>query len=91
MTDWTRLTNYIIDFFPDNTYSEEEIDEWAMESVPAWKFMDQQTKDDILGDWRSFADTLPPVEPPIPPEPPEPEKRGFGSRVKDWFKRRFKR
>lgn len=94
MTDWTRLTNYIIDFFPDSTYSEEEIDAWAMESVPAWKFMDQQTKDDILGDWKEFIDSLPlPEEPdlPIPPQPPEPEKKGIGSRIKSWFKRRFKR
>ena len=54
MTDFSRLVNYIINYFPDPSYSTKDIRDWAMESVPAWKYMDNTTKDEITGDWENF-------------------------------------
>ena len=54
MTDWSRLVDYIIDYFPDPSYSTQDIREWANDSVPAWKYMDNSTKDKVLGDWENF-------------------------------------
>lgn len=54
MTDWTRLTDYIFDYFPDPSYSSKDIDEWAQENVPAWKHIDSSTKKGIIGDWENY-------------------------------------
>jgi len=54
MTDWDRLVDYIIDYFPDPSYSSQDIRDWAYDSVPAWKYMDSKTKEGILGDWENF-------------------------------------
>lgn len=99
MTDWVRLTDYIIDFFPDNSHTEKDIRAWAMENVPAWKFMDRDIQEGILSDWRNFVDSVPPSDtpvpptplpPPTPPPPPEPpRKRGIGARIKGFFGRLF--
>lgn len=54
MTDWSRLVDYIIDYFPDPSYSSQDIRKWAYENVPAWKYMREKTKGEILGDWENF-------------------------------------
>ena len=54
MTDWSRLTGYIIDYFPEPKYSRQDIRDWAQGSVPAWKYMGNKDKDEILQDWEDF-------------------------------------
>lgn len=54
MTDWDRLTEYIYDYFPEPIYSRDDIEKWASESVPAWKYMKGNDKKDILDDWSNF-------------------------------------
>ena len=54
MTDWDRLTDYIIDYFPDPSYSNQDIRDWATGNVPAWKHMSTRDKDEVLGDWENF-------------------------------------
>lgn len=54
MTNWDRLVDYIIDFFPDPSYSTQDIKEWANNSVPAWKHMSGSDKKEVLDDWENF-------------------------------------
>ena len=54
MTDWTRLTDYIFDFFPDPQYNTQDVRDWAKENVPAWKGMSGSDRNGILGDWENF-------------------------------------
>ena len=54
MTDWDRLCEYIHDYFPDPSYSTEDVRKWAMEKVPAWKYMSKKTRKDIITDWEIF-------------------------------------
>ena len=54
MTDFDRLVDYIIDYFPDPSYSSQDIRDWANDSVPAWKYMAEGTKKEILDDWENF-------------------------------------
>jgi len=54
MTDWSRLTDYIYNYFPDPSYSREDVIDWAQENVPAWKYMNNNERDLILGDWEAF-------------------------------------
>jgi len=82
MTDWSRLVDYIIDYFPDPSYSNQDIRDWAYDSVPAWKYMDNSTKDKVLGDWENF----------IFPQVKSWFRRmssGFGARVKRFLGRLY--
>lgn len=54
MTDWDRLTDYIENFFPEPIYNTKDVRDWAEGNVPAWKFMNTKTKNQILGDWEDF-------------------------------------
>ena len=54
MTDWDRLIDYIYNYFPDPSYNTQEIEDWAEDSVPAWKYMDRGDKKMILKDWENF-------------------------------------
>lgn len=54
MTDWSRLVDYIMNYFPDPSYSNQDIRDWAYDSVPAWKGMSNKDKDKVLGDWEGF-------------------------------------
>lgn len=54
MTDFSRLTQYINDYFPERIYNTDDIRDWAQDNVPVWKYMDSNTKDGILGDWEEF-------------------------------------
>lgn len=54
MTDWSRLVEYIKDYFPEPIYNSNEVKEWASENVPAWKYMGNKDKKDIIGDWEDF-------------------------------------
>ena len=54
MTDWDRLVDYIINYFPEPKYSSQDIRDWAMENVPAWQYMGEGTKREIIGDWENF-------------------------------------
>lgn len=82
MTDWSRLSDYIIDFFPEPKYSSKDIAEWAEDSVPAWKHMSNSDKKDVLDDWENFI-------------APQVEKwftrmsKGFGARIKKFLGRLF--
>jgi len=54
LTNWDRLVDYITNYFPEPSYSTEDIREWATKSVPAWKVMSNKDKKDVLGDWENF-------------------------------------
>jgi len=54
MTDWSRLVEYIENFFPEPKYSSQDIRDWAMENVPAWKSIGDSDKKEIIGDWENF-------------------------------------
>jgi len=54
VTDFSRLMEYIHDYFPEGIYDTSDIEEWAEESVPAWKYMDSETKGEIVQDWEDF-------------------------------------
>ena len=82
MTDWSRLVDYIIDFFPDPSHNTQDIRDWAYDAVPAWKYMDNSTKDKVLGDWENF----------IFPQVKSWFRRmssGFGARVKRFLGRLY--
>lgn len=57
MTDWSRLTDYIIDYFPEPTYTRKDIQKWAKENVPAWKGMKRSDKKEVLNDWEYFVES----------------------------------
>jgi len=54
LTDWSRLSDYIINFFPEPKYSPQDIRDWAMDNVPAWKYMNSGDRDGVIGDWENF-------------------------------------
>lgn len=54
MTDFSRLVDYICNYFPEAKYSAQDIRDWAMGNVPAWKYMGESTKKGIIGDWENF-------------------------------------
>lgn len=54
MTDWSRLEEYIYDYFPDPIYSREEVIDWMAENVPAYKSMNRHDREMILDDWEAF-------------------------------------
>ena len=54
MTDWDRLSDYIMDYFPEPKYSRQDIRDWAMDNVPAWKYMKNRDKTQVLDDWENF-------------------------------------
>ena len=54
LTDWDRLMEYIHDYFPEPKYKSQDIRKWAMDNVPAWKYMSSGLKDDIITDWENF-------------------------------------
>ena len=82
MTNWDRLVDYITNYFPDPSYSAQDIRDWAMDSVPPWKSMSNKDKNDVLGDWENFI-------------APQVEKwftrmsRGFGQRIKRFLGRLY--
>ena len=54
MTDWDRLTDYIFNYFPEPKYSRQDIKDWAMDNVPAWKYMKNRDRKGVLDDWEDF-------------------------------------
>jgi len=82
MTDWSRLVDYITNYFPEPSYSTQDIKEWATKSVPAWKSMSNKDKSEVLGDWENFI-------------APQVEKwftrmsKGFGSRIRKFLGRLY--
>ena len=54
MTDFSRLSGYIMDYFPEPKYSKQDIRDWAYGNVPAWKYMGESDKEGILQDWENF-------------------------------------
>lgn len=82
MTNWDRLVDYITNYFPDPSYSNQDIRKWANDSVPAWKSMSNKDKNDVLGDWENFI-------------APKVEKwftrmsKGFGARIRKFLGRNY--
>jgi len=82
LTDWDRLIDYIYNYFPEPSYSSQDIKDWAEDSVPAWKNMSKSDKDMIIKDWENFI-------------APQVEKwftkmsRGFGERIRKFLGRLF--
>ena len=54
MTDWSRLVDYVCNYFPEPKFSRGDIRDWAMKSVPAWKYMKSKDKTQVLDDWENF-------------------------------------
>ena len=54
MTDFSRLSGYIHEYFPEPIYSREDIKDWAQGNVPAWKVMKSSDKKGVLDDWENF-------------------------------------
>lgn len=59
MVEYQRLVDYIQNYFPDPSYSQNDVRKWAKKSVPAWKNMGKDTKDGILKDWDKFISPIP--------------------------------
>lgn len=76
MTDWSRLSDYIIDYFPDTSHSSQDIRDWAQESVPPWKHMSNKDKDGVIGDWENFI---------------EPQVKGWFRRMSGGFRERIRK
>jgi len=75
VTDWSRLTQYIIDYFPEPKYSPKDIKDWGKENVPAWDKISSSEKKEIIQDWE---DTI--------AEPIEREARSWSKRIVDRIK-----
>ena len=54
MTDWSRLVDYITNYFPEPKWNTQDVRDWAITSVPAWKVMSNKDKSEVLGDWENF-------------------------------------
>jgi len=54
LTDWSRLVDYITNYFPEPKFNTQDIRDWAVKSVPAWKVMSNKDKSEVLGDWENF-------------------------------------
>ncbi|MGB5911844.1 MAG: hypothetical protein WBH31_11675 [Promethearchaeia archaeon] len=98
MTDWSRLTDYIYNYFPDPSYSRAEVIQWAQENVPAWKYMNNDDRKMIIGDWEAFVSPVEPKQIEAIREDIEeiekdisPEQRGRWGKVKRWLGRLFGR
>ena len=53
MTDFSRLSGYIIDFFPEPKYSPTDIRDWASENVPVWDKMSRRDQKEVIEDWKN--------------------------------------
>ena len=82
MTDWSRLSDYIFNYFPEPKYSRENIQDWAMDNVPAWKYMKSSDRKGVLDDWEDFI--APVVESEIESKSPR-----FWARIRNFLKRLF--
>ena len=87
MTDWSRLVDYIVNYFPEPKFSKSDISKWAKDNVPAWKNMKDKDKEKIKDDWeQAIYETE--VEPEIK-EFIEGKSKGFINRVRRFLGRLF--
>lgn len=84
---YDRLTDYVIDYFPEPKYSQSDIRKWAKDNVPAWKVMKENEKDKVLKDWENFIFQSQ-VEPEVK-ELLEGKSRGFWKRIRAFLGRLF--
>lgn len=91
MGDYSRLQEYIHDYFPDPIYSTDEVKEWAEDNVPAWSKLPRKTQRDILGDWENFIATQK-VEPELREIREEigDKSPSFWNRIKEFIGRLFR-
>ena len=54
MGDYSRLENYIMDYFPTAIYGVDDIEEWAKENVPSWDKISSKDKEEMIHDWEDF-------------------------------------
>ena len=87
MSQYQRLVDYIIDYFPEPKHTKREITDWAKSNVPAWKVMKDSEKKKVLDDWENFVFEVE-VEPEIK-ELVEGKSRGFLKRIRDFLGRLF--
>jgi len=86
-TDWSRLVDYVVNYFPEPKYSKGDISDWAKDNIPAWSKMGSKDKKAVLSDWENAIYEME-VEPEIK-EFVEGKSRGFLKRVKDFLGRFF--
>ena len=87
ITDWSRLVDYIVNYFPEPKYTQTDISKWASDNVPAWKGMSAGDKKTILSDWEQAIYEAE-VEPEIK-QIVEGKSRGFIKRIRDFLGRLF--
>jgi hypothetical protein len=54
MGDYSRLREYIHDYFPEPIYDTSDVRDWARDNVPAWKVIGKSDKNAIIKDWEDF-------------------------------------
>lgn len=53
-TKYPRLRQFLKDYFPDPDTTQQDIREWAQREVPAWNYISEKDKKNLLDDWREF-------------------------------------
>lgn len=86
MAKYKRLIDWIINYFPDRDYTQQDIREWARKEVPAWNYINEKDKKNILDDWRDF------VKPDFVAQQVEKARIEWKEAQKEWkeIKREFK-
>lgn len=87
MTDWSRLVDYVVNYFPEPKFEKSDISKWAKTNVPAWDNISGGDKKKILSDWEQAIYEAE-VEPEVK-EFVEGKSRGFIKRVRDFLGRLF--
>lgn len=54
MAKYERLKQWLKDYFPDKSDTQQDIREWAKKEMPAWDYISEKDKKNILDDWREF-------------------------------------
>jgi len=80
MTDWSRLVDYVVNYFPEPKYSKSDIRKWIKENVPASKNMKEKDLKEIENDWEKAIYEAE-VEPEVK-ELVEGKSKGFVDRIR---------
>jgi len=87
MTDWSRLVDYVVNYFPEPKYSKSDIRKWIKENVPASKNMKEKDLKEIENDWEKAIYEAE-VEPEVK-ELVEGKSKGFVDRIRRFLGRLF--
>lgn len=51
---YSRLMEWIQDYFPEPMYSRQDIIDYMNKNVPAWKYISKSDREDMIKDWEEF-------------------------------------